>query len=144
MKKLLQCNAILYAVMYSISLTHAGFCIHWTLDVYRGPEFTYFFVVLACFVLFLINRHMIKAHWYLTAKSCWVMAIVTPLIIGTFSAFRFLRRGQMLLQWFNVKNNYFWDLVIIPGILLFFSVLISVFYIICAIKARKDNQDYIY
>ena len=131
-KKLLEWNVVFYAVQYSMSLFYVGFEYgEGSLFPYpRGLE--YIILPAMCLVFLLLGIHFAKNHEYGTSKSYYTIAAVTLLLSS-------LLWGCLLFFYFQERmtNASIMDIVVYPGSMFAFSVIIFVLYLVCAVRTRK-------
>lgn len=133
-KTLLMWNVILYAITYSVSLLYVGFKYGEWYPYITGLE--YFLFPIVYLILLIIGHYLMKNHRDNSVRSYCVMAIVTLTFIS-------LLWGVWLIAYFQgrMPSATFMDIVLFPAVLFFFSVMISIFYFICAAQTRKHIQE---
>lgn len=132
-KKLLIWNVIFYAVLYSISLLYVGYEYgELSYIPYNGPE--YFILPAVYLVLLVIGIFLVREWEYLKSKSYYTMGAITL-------AYSCLLWGSRLFFFFQGRLDAdHWDVYVYPAAVFCFSVIISVIYIIVAIKTQKENR----
>lgn len=135
-KKLLAWNVVFYAIQYSVSLFYIGY------EYGEGSLFPhprgieYIILPAVCLVFLFFGIHFVQNHEYVTPKSYYTMAVVTLLFSGSLW-------GCWLFFYFQGKmtSASIMDIVIYPGSMLAFAVIIFVLYLICAVRTKKNTSN---
>ena len=129
-KNLLICNVVLYAVKYSISLFYIG-C-QYGRQRYFGSE--HMLLPLTSLVFLLIGIGLVRNYEWTKVKSYCAMAGTTLGLSGLFW-------GWLLLNYFRggLWSDAVMDVVTYPGSLFCLSVIIAAFYLVCAMKTKKES-----
>lgn len=131
-KKLLSWNVVFYAIQYSVSLFYIGY------EYGEGSLFPYSkgleYIILpaVCLVFLLFGIHFVKNYEYGTPKSYYTIAAVTLLFSSSLW-------GCLLFFYFQERmtSASIMDIVIYPGSMLAFAVVIFVLYLVCAARTKN-------
>ena len=139
-KALLLCNAVLYAIMYSIGVFYVGFefgsSYKFSQIMYDGDWIAlpllwqYFFFPAVFLVYFFIGSHFVKCRENLSVKSFVILGAVTWIPLVTY---------WILLYWQNYSRLMpagYWSGF---GSFILATVIFAI-YIICAILTYKENE----
>lgn len=138
-KRLLICNATVYGILCSLSLLYVGFAYG---IAYRDSYFDYaaslLFLPAVYLVLFLVACYQIASPWDVTGKGYCVTGTVALLFASVMCFLRWTDTFHLLLE--GTPNTDIIDTVVFPAVILSLSAISTVFYFICAVLARKENQ----
>lgn len=131
-KKLLSWNVVFYAIQYSVSLFYIGY------EYGEGSLFPYpkgleyIFLPAVCLVFLLFAIRFVKNHEYGTPKSYYTIAAVTLLFSSSLW-------GCLLFFYFQERmtSASIMDIVIYPGSMFAFAVIIFVLYLVCAVRTKS-------
>ena len=135
-KSLLITNVVFYAIQYSMSMFYFGYACgessQYPLPAGRLDHIIY---PAACLIFLLIGIYFVRTHEYREPKSYCIMASVTflgsALLWGGLQFFYY--RGQR-------PRDTIVDQWIFPGVLFVCAVIISVIYLICAVRAKRGEE----
>lgn len=140
MKKVLMTwNVVLYFVLYSISLLYVGFYFGVRHQNPYGPALEFFLFPVVYLLLLILGGYLLKNQQYCSGKSCCLMASVTLVFISSIWGLWLANRFQDLHE--EAADIIYLDIILYPGVLFFFSVVISIIYLICAARIRIENRD---
>ncbi len=129
-------NAVFYAIQYSVSLFYIGYQYGEVAPFFPGNA--YFLLPGVYLALLVIGIYMVNNWEYVKSRSYVWMTVATMVVIGLIWGFRLFGYFRGTMPDTRASN---WDIFIYPAILFTCSVFISVIYIVCAVKTRKEEKN---